>query len=115
MSIREEYIEAMVAFNGARAKALEAKNAARLAFQRKATEENGFGPGDVIEYNGRQGVFANWKYPYELCVDEEIYEGVCYFYPYEKDGSVSRQRQEICDKRRVKVIKRVEETQKEHQ
>ena len=58
MNARYEYIKAMDAFNGARAKALEAKNAARLAFQRMATEENSFGPGDVIEYNGRQGVFA---------------------------------------------------------
>lgn len=112
MVLQQEYDAALDAFYQAWRKASEAKDAARQAFQRLAKEKNGFGQDDVIEYNGVRGVCFGWDYPYDLCNEEESLSAFPCFYPYRKDGSLSTRKRYIYDIDRVKVIKRVEETQK---
>lgn len=112
MVLQQEYDAALNAFHCALEKAIEAKEAARQAFQRLAKEKNGFGQDDVIEYNGVRGVCSGWDYPYELCNKEESLSYFPCFCPYRKDGSLSTRKRYIYDIDRVKVIKRVEETQK---
>lgn len=112
MSFQQDYDAALKAFHQAWRKAGEAKDAARQAFQRLAKEKNGFGQGDVIEYKGVQGVCFGWDYPYELCNEYESLSSFPCFYPYRKDGSLSTRMRYIYDITLVKVIKRVEETQK---
>lgn len=114
MDFQQEYDAALKAFYQVCGKANEAKEVARKAFQRMAKEKHGFGQDDVIEYNGVQGVCFGWDYPYELCNKDESLSYFPCFYPYKKDGSLSTQKRYIYDIDRVKVIKRVEETQKEH-
>ena len=115
MALQQEYDAALEAFYQAWRKASEAKDAARQAFQRLAKEKNGFGQDDVIEYNGVRGVCFGWEYPYELRSKDESLSSFSCFYPYKKDGSLSTQKRYIYNINLVKVIKRVEETQKEHQ
>ena len=112
MALQQDYDAALKAFHQAWRKADEAKEVARQAFQRLAREKNGFGQDDVIEYEGVQGVCFGWDYPYELCNTEESLSCFPCFYPYRKDGRLSTRKRYIYDINLVKVIKRVEETQK---
>lgn len=114
MTLQQDYDAALNAFHQVWQKACEAKEAARQSFQRLAKEKHGFGQDDVIEYDGVQGVCFGWGYPYELCNKEEILSSFPCFYPYRKDGRLSTRIRYIYDIDRVKVIRRVEETRKEH-
>ena len=105
MDSQKEYTKALKNFYYAQAAANEAKKIARQAFQRMKKEEKGFGQGDVIEYDGKQGVFAGWEYPYELRENGEILQSNS-FYPYRKDGSLSTRKRYIFHIEDVKVIER---------
>lgn len=115
MDFQQEYDAALKAFYQVWRKANEAKDVARKAFQRMAKEKHGVGAGDVIEYDGMQGVFSYWDYPMEIRNKDDSSSYIPFFYPYKKDGSLSTQKRYIYNINLVKVIKRVEETQKEHQ